>query len=223
MIEEKATSCICHLSHLHKRYSHSCHHRRSSTNKIIKICGLSAFPLESVVYFIQGIKCVHGSYVGETKQSLLTRMNSWALFMTGLNNPVSIRKALFPKHFWPPWQQKRNCLCNWNLTPEDDNSTKESLFPLTFVWKTEGCVYQWSGTKIGITYFFTCFICAIHFEIKVWYLKDLVKKSSLLQNWGPDRIKQKMVVKHLRKLSTGISFSACGISCILWLFTFKDK
>lgn len=111
--------------------------------------------------------------------------------MTGLNNPVSIRKALFPKHFWPPWQQKRNCLCNWNLTPEDDNSTKESLFPLTFVWKTEGCVYQWSGTKIGITYFFTWFICAIHFEIKVWYLKDLVKKSSLLQNWGPDRIKRR--------------------------------
>lgn len=147
MIEEKAISCICHLLHLHKTYSHSCHRRCSSINKIIKICGLSAFPLENVVYFIQGIRCVHGSYVGETKQSLLTRLNSEALLITGLNNPVSIRRVFFPKHFWPPWLQKYNHLCNWSLIPEDDNFTKKSLFPPIFVWKTEGCVYQWVEPK----------------------------------------------------------------------------
>lgn len=186
MIEEKAISCICHLLHLHKTYSHSCHHRCSSINKIIKICGLSAFPLENVVYFIQGIRCVHGSYVGETKQSLLTRLNSEALLITGLNNPVSIRRVFFPKHFWPPWLQKYNHLCNWSLIPEDDNFTKKSLFPPDICLKNRGMCIPVSGTKKCITY---CSVCAIHLEIKVWYLKDLVKKSSQLQNLGPDRIK----------------------------------
>lgn len=186
MIEEKAISCICHPLYLHKTYSHSCHHRCSSTNKIIKICGLSAFPLENVVYFIQGIRWVHGIYVDETKQSSLTRMNSQALLITGLNNPVSVRRVLFPKHFWPPWLQKYNHLCNWSLTPEDDNFTKESLFLSDICQKNRGMCMPVSGTKKGIT---NCFVCAIHFEIKVKFLRDLVKKSSQLQTWGPGRMK----------------------------------
>jgi len=67
--------------------------------KIIRIHGLSAFPLENVFYFIQGIRCAHGSYVGESKQSLLTRMNSQTLLVTGLNYAVSSGKLLFPKIF----------------------------------------------------------------------------------------------------------------------------
>lgn len=116
MIKQKGHFYICHPSHLHKTYSHICHNRCYSTKKIITIHGLSALPLENMVCFIPDIKCAYGSYVGETKWLLLTRMNPQTLLITGLNNPISSGGALFRKHFWPPWLQKHNCLCNWNVT-----------------------------------------------------------------------------------------------------------
>lgn len=102
---------------------------------------------------------------------------------------------IVPKNFWPPWLQKYNCLCNWSLTPEDNNFTKESLFPSDTYLKNRGMCIPVSGTKTGITY---CSVCAIHLEIKVWYLEDLMKESCLLQNRGPDRMKAWKRVVHRR-------------------------
>lgn len=225
MIEEKVISCICHLLHLHKTYSPSCHHRCSSTNKIITIHRVSAFPLENVVYFIQDIRCVHGSYVGETKQSLLTRMNSQSLLIMGLNNPVSIRRVLFPK-ISDHHGYKNTIVFVIEALPQKMTISQKRVFsPLIFIWITEGCVYQWvEPKKASLTASCVPFILKSKSgALKTWWRRAACHRTKVLTGWRHRR--GWFIIEHggPGKAQHRYRINVCDISCFLWLFTFKDK
>lgn len=164
MIEEKAISCICHLLHLQKTYSHSCHHKCSSTNKNNQNSWALCIPIGECGLFHPRHQMCSWKLCG-WNQTIIAHQNELTIIAYYRTQQSSFcQETIVHKNFWPPWLQKYNCLCNWSLTPEDDNFTKEGLFPSDIYLKNRGMCIPVTGTKKGITY---CFLCAIHLEIKV--------------------------------------------------------